>query len=175
MGRYRNGAGRIALVGLLTALSLLFLYLSSVSPAARLGIVAIAGLVPAAAVVSAGIPAGFFCYAATGLLGLLVSPDKGNTLLYLFFFGLYPMAKALIERTRKLPLEWLLKVILFNAVLTLLWFVLQNALLSALPDYFDQIWLVYLVGNLAFVIYDLGFSKLIAFYVARVDKAVRKR
>ena len=33
--------------------------------------------------------------------------------------------------------------------------------------------MVYAAGNVAFVIYDLGFSKLIAFYVARVDRALR--
>ena len=42
-----TGAGRVALVGVLAALSLIALYLSAVSPTARMGIVAIAGLIPA--------------------------------------------------------------------------------------------------------------------------------
>ena len=42
-----------ALVGILTALSLLFLYLSAVSPGAKLGLTAVAGLFPAGAVISA--------------------------------------------------------------------------------------------------------------------------
>ena len=67
-----TGAGRVALVGVLAALSLIALYLSAVSPTARMGIVAIAGLFPAGAVVSAGLKAGFFCYGAAGLLGLLL-------------------------------------------------------------------------------------------------------
>ena len=71
-----TGAGRVALVGVLAALSLIALYLSAVSPTARMGIVAIAGLFPAGAVVSAGLKAGFFCYGAAGLLGLLLVPDK---------------------------------------------------------------------------------------------------
>ena len=66
-----TGASRVALVGVLAALSLIALYLSAVSPTARMGIVAIAGLFPAGAVVSAGLKAGFFCYGAAGLLGLL--------------------------------------------------------------------------------------------------------
>ena len=83
-----TGASRVALVGVLAALSLIALYLSAVSPTARMGIVAIAGLFPAGAVVSAGLKAGFFCYGAAGLLGLLLVPDKANALLYLLFFGL---------------------------------------------------------------------------------------
>ena len=35
-------------------------------------------------------------------------------------------------------------------------------------------WMVYAAGNAAFVIYDVGFSKLISFYVARVDRVLRK-
>ena len=34
--------------------------------------------------------------------------------------------------------------------------------------------MVYAAGNAAFVVYDIGFSKLIAFYVARVDRVLRK-
>lgn len=41
-----TGASRVALVGVLAALSLIALYLSAVSPTARMGIVAIAGLFP---------------------------------------------------------------------------------------------------------------------------------
>ena len=93
-----TGASRVALVGVLAALSLIALYLSAVSPTARMGIVAIAGLFPAGAVVSAGLKAGFFCYGAAGLLGLLLVPDKANALLYLLFFGLWPMLKSLLER-----------------------------------------------------------------------------
>ena len=33
---------------------------------------------------------------------------------------------------------------------------------------------VWLAGNVAFVIYDIGFSKLIAFYISRVDRVLRK-
>ena len=161
-----TGAGRVALVGVLAALSLIALYLSAVSPTARMGIVAIAGLFPAGAVVSAGLKAGFFCYGAAGLLGLLLVPDKANALLYLLFFGLWPMLKSLLERIPARPLEWLCKLAVFNAVLTLF--------LPFLPETLQAPWMVYAAGNAAFVIYDVGFSKLISFYVARVDRVLRK-
>ena len=160
-----TGAGRVALVGVLAALSLIALYLSAVSPTARMGIVAIAGLFPAGAVVSAGLKAGFFCYGAAGLLGLLLVPDKANALLYLLFFGLWPMLKSLLERIPARPLEWLL---------TLFWFGLHSLFLPFLPETLQAPWMVYAAGNAAFVIYDVGFSKLISFYVARVDRVLRK-
>lgn len=176
MGRRNSGgAGQVALVGVLAALSLVLLLLASVSPSGRMGIVAVAGLVNAAAVISGGLQAGFLCWAVAGILGLILSPDKGNVLLYLVFFGLYPMVKSLIEQLRKAPLEWLCKLAFFNVVLTFCWFVLRDVLLAGLPAVFEQLWVLYVGGNVVFLIYDYGFSKLVMFYAARIDKAIRRR
>ena len=41
---YRGGAGRTALVGLLTGLSLICLYLAFLAPSGKLGVVALAGI-----------------------------------------------------------------------------------------------------------------------------------
>ena len=101
-------------------------------------------------------------------------PDKANALLYLLFFGLWPMLKSLLERLPGRPAEWAGKLAVFNAVLTLCWFGLKALFLPFLPSALTAAWMVYAAGNVAFVIYDIGFSKLIAFYVARVDKVLRK-
>jgi hypothetical protein len=169
-----NRAGRVALTAVLGALSLIFLYLASVLPTGRLGLVAVAGLFPAAAVVSSGLAAGALCYAGTGLLGLLLVADKGAALLYLLFFGLYPLVKYEIERLKKLPLELVCKLAFFNLVLLLFWFLLRNVLLTGLPTFLQGFGLVLAAGNGAFLCYDYGFSKLIGFYILRIDRAVRR-
>ena len=163
----------MALTGVLTALSLVFLWISAISPAGRLGIVAIAGVFPAGAVVSAGLGAGFFCYGATGILGLILLPAKGSAALYLLFFGLWPMVKSLLERLNSRVLEWVGKFLVFDLILSLCWFGLRSLFLPFLPPALEAGWMVYAVGNVAFLIYDLGFSKLIAFYQARIDRALR--
>jgi len=171
--KYRRPAERAALVGVLSALSLTVLYASALSPAGRLGLVAAAGVFPAGAVVTAGLGVGFLCYGVVGLLGLLLLPNKANAALYLLFFGLWPMVKSVIERLRRLPLEYLCKLAFFNGVLALFWFGLRGLLLPFLPPALPTSWLA-LAGNAAFVIYDLGLSKLIAFYSARIDKVLRR-
>lgn len=173
--RMDQSASRVALGGVLAALSLLLLYLGSMMPTGRMGMVAVAGLVPAAAVVSGGLAAGFLCYGAAGLLGLLLLPDKGCAVLYLLFFGLYPMAKSLIERLRRLPLELLLKLAFFNLMLAVLWFALASFLLPMLPARLNSALPVFAVGNGAFLVYDYGFSKLITYYASRVGPAGRRR
>lgn len=171
-----KGTRRAALSAMLGALSLVILCLAAVSPSGRMGIVALAGLVPGAAVVSGGLGAGLLCYGVAGVLGLLLLPDKGLALLYLIFFGLYPMVKSLAEGRRHRVLEWAVKLAFFNAALCLFWFVLGRIFVPLLPAMITQaVWLVFLVGNGVFVAYDYGFSRLISFYMARIDRAIRGR
>lgn len=159
---------------MLSALSLILLYLSAILPMGRLGMVALAGLTPSAAVVSCGVGPGLLCYLGTGILALFLLPDKGNALLYLLFFGIYPLVKHTIERLNKLPLELILKLGFFNAMLTLFWFGLRNILLSAVPIGDQALWLLYGGGNVIFLLYDFGFTQVIAFYMRRVDRILRK-
>jgi hypothetical protein len=172
--RYSAGAGRAALVGVLSALSLAVLYFAALAPVGQLGLVALSGLLPAVAVISAGLPAGVLCYAATGILGLLLIPDKGGAALYLLFFGLYPLVKCLIERLGKLPLEFVCKLAFFNVTFAVAWFTLRAVLLAGLPAAFEKLWLLWTVGNAVFMVYDLGFSRIIALYRIRIDKLVRR-
>jgi len=88
--RSNKSASRVALGGILAALSLLLLYLATMMPSGRIGMVAVAGLVPAAGVVSGGLATGFLSYGATSLLGFLLLPDKGCALVYFHFLRLIP-------------------------------------------------------------------------------------
>lgn len=164
----------VALSGVLAALSLAFLYLASVLPTGQLGIAAVAGLFPMAAVISAGWKAGLCCWIAAGLLGLLVVPGKGVALLFLLFFGLYPVVKSLIERLRKLVPEWICKLILFNADLWVCLQVTGGILLDSMPVQLQQLWLLWPVLNVVFICYDIGLSKLAKVYMVRVDQRLRK-
>jgi len=172
--RSNQSASRVALGGVLAALSLLLLYLSAMMPSGRIGMVAVAGLVPAAAVVSGGLATGFLCYGATAVLALLLVPDKGCALLYAIFFGLYPMIKGLIERLRKLPLELGLKLVFFNVILAILLGGFSALLFPLLPELMRNTLPLFLLGNAVFLIYDYGFSKLITYYAARIRGAARK-
>lgn len=169
-----DSARKVALSAVLTAISLVTLYFAALIPSGRLGMTAAAGLFPAAAVVSCGLTAGFLCYGGTAILAFLLLTDKGLALLYLVFFGLYPMVKGLIERLRRLPLEFLLKLLFFNAVFTLVLLAASGLLFSMIPWEDLPLGLLYLAGNVVFLLYDFGFSKVIGFYTQRVDRVLRK-
>ena len=165
------GARRTALGAVFAALSLVILWLGCLAPSGRLGMAALSGLVPAAAVVSGGMGAGFLCYGACGLLTLLLVPDKGMALLYVLFFGLYPMVKSLAERRKSWAAGLCIKLAFFNLVLAVFLLFLRGMFLALLPGALAEgNWLVWPVGNAVFLAYDYGFSRLISFYMARVQK-----
>ncbi len=174
-GRFSTPSGGVALGGVLAAGSLAVLWLACVVPSGRLGLAAAAGLFPMAGVLAAGRAAGYLCWAAGGILGLILLPDKGVALLYLAFLGLYPVVKGRIESLRRRSAEWVLKLVFFNGVLTLFWFLLQGLFLPDPPHWLgENSLLLYAVGNLVFVVYDVGLSKLIALLRVRIWSGRRR-
>lgn len=172
MGKNSKSA-KVAYPAILGALSLIFVYIASIAPSGNWGFVAIAGLFPAAAVISVGMKAGFLCWAGVSILAFLILPGKFCALLFAALFGLYPMIKAFIEGLRRGVLGYVLKLVFFNAVFTLIFAVMKAAVLDSLPGALAETWLLYPVGNIVFLLYDFGFSKLIGFYIARIGRAVK--
>ena len=171
--RRKGTAARVAYPAVLGAVSLILVYIASVVPTGNWGLVAVAGVLPAAAVISVGLGAGVLCWAGVSLLSFLLLPGKFCALLYTALFGLYPLVKLLIERLRKRGMEYLLKLVFFNASFTLIFLIMRAAVLDSLPAALGTVWVLYLVANVVFLIYDFGFSRLISFYVARIGRAVR--
>lgn len=171
--RKRGVASKVAYPAILGAVSLILVYAASLLPSGRWGVVAVAGLFPAAAVISVSLKAGLLCWAGVSVLAFLLLPDKFCALLYCALFGLYPIVKSLIERLRRIPLEYVLKLAFFNGAFTLIFLVMRRAVLDSLPSVLSTVWVLYAVGNAVFLLYDFGFSKLIGFYIARIGRAVR--
>ena len=163
-------AKRVALSAVLAACSLVCLYLASYFPSGKMGMAAAAGLFPAAAVASCGFGAGFLCYAGTAILGMLLVSDKAVALLYLLFFGLYPMMKGFIERINRLIPELILKLLIFNLYAVLLFRVFGSLFAAVVPGGDFPAIVLLLIGNVVFLLYDYGFSKVITFYMMRIDR-----
>ena len=145
----RGRSGRTALGGVLAAVSLALLWVAGVAPsgpmavAVAMGLAALAGLGPVVAVLTAGRAAGYLCWAASGTLGLLLTPDKGIAALYLAFFGLYPVVKARLESMDRRWAEWALKLIYFNGVLTGFVALFQQLIFPVLPNWMTGLPVIY--------------------------------
>ena len=137
-GRFSSKGGQIALGGVLAAGALVMLWLAGVAPSGQLGLTAVGQM-------------------------------AGTALLFLVFLGVYPVAKGGIESLRRLPLEWALKLIFFNLALTLCWFLFRELLWPEPPAWVaGGLPVVYGAGNLVFIIYDIGLSRLVGMLRARL-------
>ncbi len=150
------------------ALALVCLYFANMAPTGRWGLTALAGLMPAAAVISAGMSSGVLCWLGVTVLAFFVIPDKLVVLLFGVLFGLYPVVKCKIESLRCVALEYLLKLVFFNVSFTAVFCTMKAAVLDSLPVELAVVWLLYLAGNVVFLVYDYGFTKLISLYLSRV-------
>jgi len=162
----------MTLSALFAALSVVLLYIASIWPTGQAGLVAVAALFVAAAVIENGVGSGISVFVVSSVLGMLVVPNRAAPILYIVFFGYYPVLKSLIEHIKSTVLQWVFKLLVFNAALSVVWFLLKELVINdteSLPGAF----LLYLGGNIVFIIFDYGFSKLIRFYIDRISTFTR--
>lgn len=164
---------KMTVSALMTACTVVFLYIASILPAERMGIVALSSLFGIAAVIEAGIVSDIFVFVCSALLGWLIVPYKPVALLYVLFFGYYPIIKSLAERLKNMVLKWVVKLAAFNAALTVLWFFFSGLFLNAAIMQLGTA-LIYPAGNAVFVLFDIGVTKLIGFYIVRISKNLKK-
>ena len=160
---------KITLAALFSAFSVVILYIASVWPTGQLGLVAVSSVFVAAAVVEGGVTSGVSVFAVSSALGMLIVPNRVPPVLFIIFFGYYPVVKCIIERVRNVIMQWFLKLAIFNAALLVIWYFLSELFMSY-TESIPGTWLVYLLGSVVFVVYDYGFSKVIWLYITRVSK-----
>ena len=149
--------------------SVALLWLACAAPSGRTGLTAAAGLFPVTATLYAGRRSGYLCWAASSLLGLILLPDKGVALLFAAFLGLYPVVKGRLETLERRAVEWGLKLSWFELTLTFFWFVLED--LFGAPEWLaGNALLLYGLGSVVFVIYDMGLSRLITLLRVRLSR-----
>ena len=167
---------KLALCSALAALSVLILLLASVVTPVSVALSALAGLIPAVAVIHCGLWWSLGVYAVSGGLGLLLLPSRLPVILYLLFFGLYPVAKSLLERIRQPIVCWIAKAVFALVCAVLIYLLLRT--LAIIPPVAAFAWWhlgVAVVLLAAFVFYDFAFSALVSFYQRRIAPNVDNR
>ena len=160
-------SGKVALGGIFGALSLMFM-LMTVFPLGTYALPAIAGALLIPVVIEAGVGTGWMVYGAVALLSLLVAPDMEAKVLFVSFFGYYPVLKSQLDRIRLRPLEWFLKLGLFNVTMVLS-YLLMLFVFHLDPETFvfggvNVAFLFLLAGNVIFLIYDYALTNVVTVY-----------
>ena len=97
---------KLALCGMMAALSTVLLFLTGAAPVATLALPAIAGCLLIPVVVEVGLPWAFGVYGVCSVLGVFLAPDRQALLFYVLFFGHYPALFAVLGRIRAKALRY---------------------------------------------------------------------
>jgi len=157
----------LALSALFAALTVIVLYIPSIWPTGLFGLVAVSSMFGAAAVIETGIASGLSVYAVSSALGMLLLPNKAAPILFIFFFGYYPVVKSLAERIKRKILQWVVKLLVFNAAMIVLWLLFKELVFSY--EYQPPLIVLFPGAVAVFILFDYGYSKVIRFYTDRVS------
>ena len=162
---------KLALCGVMAALSTVLLFLTGAAPVATLALPAIAGCLLIPVVVEVGLPWAFGVYGVCSVLGVFLAPDRQALLFYVLFFGHYPALFAVLGRIRAKALRYVAKLLVFNAAMALE--VLLSVYLLGIPFESFAILgplgpvLLAVLANVVFILYDFAMDGLIVQYLRR--------
>ena len=174
----RKQSRRIALSGIVAALSVLLMLGGGLIPIATYAAPMMAALLLLPIVFEFGKKTAFTCYAAVALVSLMLTPDKEAAVFYTFI-GYYPIVKWDLDRIRPKPLRLLVKFLVFNLSLGLMYALLCFVLhLDALTAEFSAMgrWmlLIFWAGLiLSLFLYDRLLLPLSLLYWNRVRPRLR--
>lgn len=161
----------LTLCAMLTALGVILLGIGSLVSTLDLTAAALASILCIWAVIELGGAYPWMIWCATSFLAILLLPQKTPGCFYLFI-GLYPILKEKLERLPRVP-EWGLKIVIFHAMVALCWLVLRIFVPEEAALEFGWILAAtYALALVAFLLYDFSLTKLISFYLLKLQKRI---
>lgn len=171
-GRVNKNTRRLTFCAVCVALGFVILMLGAFVEVLDLSAAAFAGMLSVVVVIELGGKWAWPTFFATGLLALLLLPARLPALFYLLFAGWYPIAKERIERLRLRPLRWVIKMLSLNAA-TIIAFLTAKYVLMIPDAVADWTWLLLLMLNGAFILFDIALTRLISLYIYRLRGRLR--
>lgn len=171
----------VAFSGLICALSLLMLFLTGIVPFATYSLPCIAGFLLVTTMVECGDGWAWLSYGAVSFLAIILTPDREAALMYIIFFGYYPMLKKYLERIPSRLLEWTVKILLFIAAVAAGYFgavyLLGMNYLMEESNEFGKYSLIITagLGTAVFLLYDIALTRVISVYILYLRKRLFKR
>lgn len=171
----------VAFSGLICALSLVVLFLTGIVPFATYSLPCIAGFLLVTTMVECGDSWAWLSYVAISFLAIILTPDREAALMYVIFFGYYPMLKKYLERIPSRLLEWTSKILLFIAAVTAGYFgavylLGMNYLLKEANEFGRYSLLAMLgLGTIVFLLYDIALTRVISVYILYLRKKIFRR
>ena len=167
----QNLSYRIALGGIVSAFCLMSMFLTGIFPLLYLVLPMIAGVLLLIVVMEVGIQWAWVTYIAVGLLSLFVTYDKEAAMIFILFFGCYPLIRYYMKKINSKPLRTVLKLLLFN--LSMIIYFYLNTYLFGMQELLEELQeygkhagkIMLLLLNPFFIMYDISLDGLCEVYL----------
>ncbi len=121
----------------------------------------------------------FLCFAVTSVLSVILPTEREALIMFIGLLGYYPILKILIERVKFRILGTAIKFVTFNVAASVCFYVTFKILgLNIFQnDRFGMnitVIAVYLIANIAFVIFDFALTRIFNIYFIKLRKSIRK-
>lgn len=171
----------IALSGILCAACIIMIFLVGVFPALLYVFPMICGLIMYIIYYECGTKIAIAAFASVSLLSLLISPDKESVVLFISFFGYYPILKVYIDLLPGKIAKYAIKLAIFNvSIVVSYWLLMKVFGLVDITDFVGEgshafIWGFLGIANFVFILYDVALLRVAALYRKKLRKLVFKR
>jgi len=164
---------RLVTAALCAAGAVVILLVGWISPTGQPGFAAVASLFVAAASIECGFAWGIASYFVSSAIAFGIIGTTPIFWLYLLFLGYYPVLRLAVERLPVVP-GLICKLFVFCAALFGLTRIINIAdMLKFMAKSSIMWWLGIAALIIVFIVYDIGYGKLIVFYKTRIR--VRRR
>lgn len=171
-------SSKCAIGGIVAAVSLVLMISVAIIPFLTYALPAVAGLFIVFIVIEIDKKWAFGVYCTVAILGMLLVPDKEVAVMYLAFFGYYPIFKALIESKMPIVFEWIIKVCAFILTMVAAYALMIKFMGVTIDETEEFGMMAYPVllgmGTLAFVLYDVALTKIVTLYLMKWQKHFKR-
>lgn len=171
-----KNTARITLCAMMAALASLFM-LTSYFPYLTYAIPAVAGLFIMITVIETNTKWATVAYVASAVIVAIIAEPEAK-MLYVLFFGYYPVLKAVFEKLKSRVLEYILKFAVFNVAVIFAYSVVAVLIgvdLSDMGDFGKYSSAILLaLANVVFAFYDLAVTRMAQFYMIRLHPQLSK-
>ena len=168
---------KIAMCSVMTALSVALLFLGGIMFAFGyiMPIVTSAFMIILKKTLSSSSAA--ITYVSTSILSMILVPDKECVLMYILFFGYYPLIYHALEKVRIKPVRCFIKLVVFNASQLLVQLMLVYIFhIPFLDEGEGKVFnvLFAILMNVLFAVYDFAIKAFWRIYVEKIEKRIKK-
>lgn len=178
MNKRKQLSYKVALGGVIAALSLLLMLVAGVTTSLVYAIPMMTGAFLMVLVIEFGARFAVLEYIAISIASILLLGNKEAAIMYVAFFGYYPIIKSFIEKISHKLLSWIIKYIIFNVSMIVSYFIVSKIFMITFDDlegfgrYAMPVLL--LIGNILFVTYDIMLTRLVTVYIYKWQKYVKR-